>query len=341
VAQHPLLSPAICTLTMREVYRMTEDEAYERFKAIKWPDGVPTCPDCGCKSSWTLKGGRRWKCQGVITDAGTGLQRKCYLQYTVTSRTPLHSRKRSFCDILVAIAEFVNGVLGTAALRLRRRENNSYKTPFVFQHKIREALKVDYDQKLGGVVEVDGLFVGSKKVKPPFPITNEAELEKFYEVYRKKQTSLVVVRERPSDDGKKPGRLRVVHRESEAAAVAFVKSVLTPGTIVHVDYGSQWMRLNMHFELKRVNHSVSYSQDGACTNWAESFFSRVRAAERGGCRYWWPRYAEQYGVELAWKEENRLVDNGSQVDMIISCLMRAGRSTWTGYWQRYKNRIPF
>ena len=135
---------------------MTEDEAYERFKAIKWPDGVPTCPDCACKSSWTLKGGRRWKCQGVITDAGTGLQRKCYLQYTVTSRTPLHSRKRSFCDILVAIAEFVNGVLGTAALRLRRREKNSYKTPFVFQHKIREALKVDYDQKLGGIVEVDG-----------------------------------------------------------------------------------------------------------------------------------------------------------------------------------------
>ncbi|WP_297534062.1 hypothetical protein [Nitrobacter sp.] len=66
----------------------------------------------------------------MITDAGTGLQRKCYLQYTVTSRTPLHSRKRSFCDILVAIAEFVNGVLGTAALRLRRRERNSYKTPF-------------------------------------------------------------------------------------------------------------------------------------------------------------------------------------------------------------------
>lgn len=310
------------------------------FKSIKWPDGTPTCPECGSKESWTLVENRKWKCKGTIIDPETGESRKCYLQYTVTSRTPLASRKRSFCDILASIATFVSGVLGVAALRLKRELKNSYKTPFVFGHKIRESVKVDYDQKLEGVVEVDGLFVGSKKVKPPFPITNDADLEKFYDIYRQKQTSLVVVRERPSDDGQ-PGRLRVTHRESEAAAVGFVKSVLKPGTIVHVDYGSQWMRLNLHFELKRVNHSVTYSQDGACTNWAESFFSRVRAAERGVYRYWWRRYAEQYGVELAWREENRLKDNGEQMRMIVSCLMRSGRSSLTGYWQRHKSPLLF
>jgi len=325
---------------MRDVFRMTEEEAYEKFKSIKWPDGVPTCPECDSKESWTLIENRKWKCRGTIK-AEDGTTRRCYLQYTVTSRTPLHSRKRSFCDLLAAIAEFVNGVMGVAALRMKRACRNSYKTPFVFQHKIRDAMRIDYDQKLEGVVEVDGLFVGSKKVRPPFPITNQDDLERFYDIYRKKQTSLVVVRERPSPDAGTTGRLRVIHRENEGAAVSFVKSVLKPGTIVHVDYGSQWMRLNMHFELKRINHSISYSQDGACTNWAESFFSRVRAAERGVYRYWWPRYAQQYGTELAWKEENRFVDNGKQVDMIVSCIMRSGRSPWTGYWQRNKNRSPF
>lgn len=326
---------------MREIFRMTEDEAYEVFKSIKWPDAIPTCPHCGCRESLTLIENRKWKCKGMIEDKVTGTTSRCYLQYTLTSQTPLHSRKRSFCDILASIATFASGVLGAAALRLKREFKNSYKTPFVFLHKIREALKVDYNQKWEGIVEVDGLFVGSKKVKPPFPITNEADLEKFYDVYRKKQTSLVVVRERPSSDGKHSGRIRVVHRENEAAAVGFVKSVLKPGTIVHVDYGSQWMRLNMHFELKRVNHSVSYSQDGACTNWAESFFSRIRAAERGVYRYWWTKYAEQYGVELAWREENRFIDNGEQIQKIVSCLMRSGLSSWTGYWQRHKNILPF
>lgn len=108
-----------------------------------------------------------------------------------------------------------------------------------------------------------------------------------------------------------------------------------------MDYGSQWMRLNAHYELKRVNHSKHYVEDGACTNLAESFFSRVRAAERGVYRYWWSKYAEQYGVEMAWREENNRIEFGEQINKIISCLMRAGISSWTGYWQGRINGLPF
>jgi ISXO2 transposase-like protein len=31
----------------------------------------------------------------------------------------------------------------------------------------------------------------------------------------------------------------------------------------------------------RINHSVAFTDDGACTNQAESFFSRLRRAELG------------------------------------------------------------
>ena len=33
--------------------------------------------------------------------------------------------------------------------------------------------------------------------------------------------------------------------------------------------------------MKRINHEEAYSLDGACTNWAEEFFSRMRRAEIG------------------------------------------------------------
>jgi len=33
--------------------------------------------------------------------------------------------------------------------------------------------------------------------------------------------------------------------------------------------------------MRRINHEEAYSFDGACTNWAEEFFSRVRRAEIG------------------------------------------------------------
>jgi hypothetical protein len=32
-------------------------------------------------------------------------------------------------------------------------------------------------------------------------------------------------------------------------------------------------------EMKRINHQEAYSLDGACTNYAEEFFSRLRRAE--------------------------------------------------------------
>jgi hypothetical protein len=33
--------------------------------------------------------------------------------------------------------------------------------------------------------------------------------------------------------------------------------------------------------MKRINHPEAYSLDGACTNYAEEYFSRLRRAEVG------------------------------------------------------------
>ena len=33
--------------------------------------------------------------------------------------------------------------------------------------------------------------------------------------------------------------------------------------------------------MKRINHQEAYSLDGACTNYAEEYFSRLRRAEIG------------------------------------------------------------
>lgn len=315
---------------------MTEDEAYERFKAIRWPDGIPTCPACGCNQSWSLPGGRRWKCQGTVPNPATGGTQKCYLQYTVTSKTPLASHKMAFQDLLAGIAEFVNGVLGVAALRMRRMLKVSYKTSFVLEHKIRESFGIDYDQQLEGVVEIDGAFVGSKKFRFGKPIADDVDLEEFFQANAKKQTSLVVIRERPSEDGTSRGRVRVTHAANEGSAIPFIRSKVKSGTVIQADYGNQWEKLHLFYPMKRVNHSVTYSADGACTNWAESFFSRMRCAERGVYRYWSKRYAERYGMEMGWREENARVENGEQVNRLISCLMRSPRSSMAGYWQRHK-----
>ena len=45
---HFLLSAAARTLSLRDVFAMTEDQAFELFREVRWGvDGDPVCPDCG------------------------------------------------------------------------------------------------------------------------------------------------------------------------------------------------------------------------------------------------------------------------------------------------------
>ena len=70
----------------------------------------------------------------------------------------------------------------------------------------------------------------------------------------------------------------VFHSESQASA--FIRARIATGTVVHAEAGS-WDNLHERFEVKRINHQEANSLDGACTNWAEEYFSRLRRAEVG------------------------------------------------------------
>ena len=68
---------------------------------------------------------------------------------------------------------------------------------------------------------------------------------------------------------------------SEAEGVPFVMATIAARTVVHADEANHWDALEAKYLTKRINHSEAYSHDGACTNAAESFFSRIRRAEVG------------------------------------------------------------
>jgi len=57
MAQHFLLSAKARTLSLAQVMRMSEGEAFEAFKAIRWAetDGKPVCPRCEADAVYTFK----------------------------------------------------------------------------------------------------------------------------------------------------------------------------------------------------------------------------------------------------------------------------------------------
>src|SRR5262249_23107274 len=130
MAQHFLLSSAAKSLSLATVARMSEDEAWNAFRLIRWSDtqGEPVCARCGCLDSYTYRTRKVFRCKG------------CKPQFTVPSGSIFASRKMSIRDYLLAIAIFVNGAKGHSALQLSRDLSCNYKSAYVLAMKLREAV---------------------------------------------------------------------------------------------------------------------------------------------------------------------------------------------------------
>ena len=93
--------------------------------------------------------------------------------------------------------------------------------------------------------------------------------------------------------------------------------------------------LDPAFEMRRINHSVAFSLDGACTNLAESYFSRLRRTEFGQHHHISGKYLFCYAAEMAWKEDNCRQTNGAlYLTATGAALNHPVSRVWKGYWQR-------
>jgi hypothetical protein len=104
--------------------------------------------------------------------------------------------------------------------------------------------------------------------------------------------------------------------------VDFIK----PGTVVMADDASDRDSLHAQFNVKRVNHKECYSTDEACTNLAESFFSRLRRGEIGIHHHIAGPYLGRYAGESSWRERHRGKDNGQHTSGLVSIAVMASSS---------------
>jgi hypothetical protein len=128
----------------------------------------------------------------------------------------------------------------------------------------------------------------------------------------------------------------VVDRESDA--VSLIRARVASGSTVHADESGAWNILHASYPMKRVNHSVEFvSEDGACTNQAESYFARLRRSEFGIHHRISGHLLQAYANEMAWRENNRRLANGKHWNLITAAALAAPKSpTWAGYWRREK-----
>jgi transposase-like protein/predicted RNA-binding protein YlxR (DUF448 family) len=317
MAQHFLLSAAARTLSLKEIYKGGEDAAYQTFRRLRWPqtNGEAVCPRCGCCETYDISTRRRFKCSA------------CGHQFSVTSGTIFASRKMAFVDLLAAICIVVNGAKGISAMQIARDLDCQHKTAFVLCHKLREAMAAEIAAatELQGDVEIDGAHFGGH-IRPE---NFKADRIDRRRVQSPRRRVVIAMRER-----KGVTRTFVVKHESEGVELA--KRHASRMARMHADEATHWDALHAGWQVSRINHSEAYSDlVDACTNQAESFFSRLRRMVEGQHHTVSPQYLHQYAAHAAWLENNRRLANGALAQRVLGKALSSPVSRqWKGYWQR-------
>jgi len=317
MTQHFLLSAASRTLKLKDIYKAGEAAAYAKFCELRWPEtnGEAVCPRCGCCEAYSITTRRKFKCKA------------CHHQFSVTSGTIFASRKMEFTDLLAAICIIANAGKGLSAIQLSRDVGCQYKTAFVLSHKIREALALETETAtLDNDVEIDGCHIGGH-IRPANHVENRIDRRLAHHQTGKRRV-VIALRERG-------GRTLTHITRHESEGVQFAMERLENTARLNADEANHWDALELFFPINRINHSEAYSFGGACTNQAESYFSRLRRMVGGQHHHVSARYLHQYAAHTAWLEDHRRESNGALTSRIVRNAMTAPVSrNWKGYWQR-------
>jgi transposase-like protein len=135
--------------------RFATEEACRRYLAeLRWPDGF-CCPHCGEKQAWATQRGL-FRCK------------RCDVQTSLTAGTIFQDTRKPLRLWFRALWHVTNQKQGVSALGLQRALGlGSYRTAWLWLHKLRRAMVRPGRDRLSGNVEVDETFIGGVRSGDP------------------------------------------------------------------------------------------------------------------------------------------------------------------------------
>jgi transposase-like protein len=212
----------------------TEQACRDYLFSLRWPDGY-RCPRCGYTKAWTTKD-NLFRCSS------------CEYKCSITSGTIFEGTRKSLTLWFRAIWWVTSQKNGASAKNIQRIfEFGSYKTAWVWLHKLRRAMIRPGRDRLSGVVEVDETYIGGKK---PGKRGRGAEGK-----------SLVVVAVEDKGDNK-IGRIRlsIIPDASSDSLTSFIKECVENKSTIRTDewrgYSSLAAPIYSHEVVKSVDLKI-------------------------------------------------------------------------------------
>jgi transposase-like protein len=304
-----------------------EERCRRLLEAMVWPTGR-VCPACGYRHSIALAGRDmgKFRARPGLYQCSNG---DCRFQFTVTTRTPLHSTKLPLGTWLKAMWLILQSDKGLSSVRLAEALGVSQPTAWRMGHALR--LMVARENPLGGTVEIDEFYIGGqpkKNIDEPPPGRGRKGLRKTL------KTPVLTVVQRPGavTIGAPAGdaRASVVANLSVFEAERVLEKEVEPDAHLMSDEWKAFVAVGQSFAAHdTVQHSrCEYVRGDVHANSAEGFNSRVQRTVAGVFHHISPQHADLYFHEIGFRWSQRVV-SGQVVRQT-----RHGRKTPRTLWTR-------
>jgi transposase-like protein len=270
----------------------------EAREAVRWPDG-PICPHCG-----NADGNRIARVEGKKRSHRPGLNycNECKGQFTVTVGTVFERSKVPLTKWWLATHLLNSSKKGMSAHQIHRLLGVTYKTAWFMMHRIREAMRTEGLEPMGGngkIVEADETYHGK---------TDELRISKRrgarpYKYGQRQNRPILALVERGAN-------VRTFHVPvaDQAAVQKIVKDNISRESRLHTDESRLYFGMDKHFPTNEtVKHSADeYVRGDVHTNTAEGVFSIFKRGMKGIYQHCGEKHLHRYLAEFEFRYNNRI-----------------------------------
>ena len=273
---------------------------------LRWPDGVVTCPRCGCERVKWLAKARVWKCYAKHKQPTFTLKTG-----TIFEESPVGLDKWTTAIWLVA-----NCKNGISSLEMARHLGVTQKSAWFMNHRIRKAMQEGSFDKLSGEIEVDETFIGAKARN----MHASTRRRRITGTGGKDKTAVLGMLERN-------GRVRttVLEDRRKRSIQPEIRDQVEAGAALYSDELLSYEGLASDYAHEVINHAVEYVRGNVHTNSLENYWSLLKRGLNGTYVSVEPFHLFRYLAEQAFRFNNRAAEGGDFERFSLAMAQAVGR----------------